>query len=65
MCMGIPVLPIDRKAMTPRDAADFLNGLAALVEAYPTTKVLLSVQIEIPTTSDATKSPGKDATKRR
>lgn len=63
--MGVPVLPIDRKAMTPRDAADFLNGLAALVEAYPTTKVLLSVQVEIPTASDAPKSPAKGAAKRR
>lgn len=61
--MGVPVLPIDHKALTPHDAADLLNGLAALVEAYPTTKVLLSVQVEIPTTSDATKSPGKGATK--
>ena len=50
--------------MTPRDAADFLNGLAALVEAYPTTKVLLSVQVEIPT-SDAPKSTSKGTAKRR
>lgn len=63
--MGIPMLPIDRKALTPHDAADLLNGLAALVEAYPAAKVLLTVQVDIPTTNETAKATIKSASKRR
>lgn len=58
--MGNPLLPMDRKALTPRDAADVLNGLAALVEAYPTSKVLLSVNVEIVTTTESSKDSSGD-----
>ncbi len=62
-----PFLPITEKPMTRRDAADLLTGLASLIENYPSDKVLLTVNVEIPTVSDGStrrgaSSPSTDVT---
>lgn len=46
------LLPIDHKAMTRREAADLLTGLAAFIESYPTEHVFLSVDVAGATASE-------------
>ena len=43
---AFPLLPLDHKGLTRAEAADFLRGLADLIEAYPTVGVVLSVSVE-------------------
>ena len=58
--MGNPLLPIERKGMTRREAADLLNGLASLIESYPTDGIVLSVNVEVATTGETPKkSPNR------
>jgi hypothetical protein len=41
-----PLLPFKEKALTPRDAADLLRGLAELVEVYPVESVVISLDLQ-------------------
>lgn len=63
--MGLPLLPIARKGLTRREAADLLNGLAALLENYPADAVVLTLEIEVVTTADRQKSKGDPAPTRK
>lgn len=47
------LLPIDHKPMTRQEAADLLNGLAALIESYPTEHVFVSVNLEAALASES------------
>lgn len=51
-----PYFPLTDKPMTRREADDLLNCLAALVESYPSDKVLLTVNVEVPTTAENSRS---------
>jgi len=59
--MSHPLLPIDRKGMTPREAADLLTGVAALIEAYPVKGVVVTLNVEVAETG----SPGTKTRKSR
>lgn len=59
-----PLLPITQKGLTRRQAADLLNGLAALVESYPADGIVLTVNMEVAATGAATKSPKKAASRK-
>ncbi len=55
-----PLLPITEKGMTRREAADLFRGLAELVESYPATGLVVSVDLGIAATGDTTpKSTGR------
>ena len=58
------LLPIDHKAMTRREAADLLNGLAALIESYPTEHVFVSVNVEGAAASEGTGKKGSSSRSR-
>ena len=58
--MGNPLLPIERKGLTRRAAADLLNGLASLIESYPVDGIVLSVNVEVVGTGETPKkSPSR------
>lgn len=59
-----PLLPITQKALTRRQAADLLNGLAALVESYPADGIVLTVNMEVTATGTGSKAPKKAATRK-
>jgi hypothetical protein len=52
--MSRPLLPIDHKGLTRREAADMLRGLADFVETYPTEGVVLTVDLEVAATGSIT-----------
>ncbi len=45
--MSRPLLPLQEKPLTPREAADCLRGLAEMVETYPAASLLLSLDITV------------------
>lgn len=53
--MSRPLLPIEQKGMTRREAADLLTGLASLVESYPVDGIVLSVNVEMAATGEKPK----------
>lgn len=68
MDVSRPFFPITDKPMTRRDAADLLTGLASLVESYPSDKVLLTVNVEVSTASEASakaSTPKKSSGRRK
>lgn len=52
--------------MTRRDAADLLTGIASLVENYPSDKVLLTINVEVPTVGEESRrrAPADASSKR-
>ena len=62
--MPHPLLPIDQKGMTCRDAASLFNGLAALMDSYPADGVVVTLNIEVADTGKAgtTAKPRKPRT---
>jgi hypothetical protein len=45
--MSRPLLPLHEKPLTPREAADCLRGLAEMLETYPATGVLLTLDVTV------------------
>ena len=61
---AFPLLPLDHKGLTRAEAADFLRGLADLIEAYPTAGVVLSVSVEAAATGTLSPKSRKKPTPR-
>lgn len=62
--MAHPLLPIDHKGMTPREAADLLTGIAALIEAYPAKGVVVTLNIDVADTGNPGTKPRKSRAKK-
>jgi hypothetical protein len=52
---SFPLLPLDHKGLTRREAADFFRGLAEFLETYPTDGVVVTVHVESAITSQSAK----------
>ena len=66
--MSRPLPPLHQTPLTPREAADCLRGIAELVETYPATGVLLTLDVAVAQTEDSssrkrrpTQSAGKSS----
>ena len=57
--MDHPLLPIERKALTRREAADLLNGLASFIDSYPVDGIVLSIHVDVARTEEPRKSSPK------
>ncbi|WP_020375021.1 hypothetical protein [Sulfobacillus thermosulfidooxidans] len=58
-----PLLPLNQKGLTRREAADCLRGLAELIETYPAEGVVLTVNVEAAITGQS--APQSRSTKSR
>lgn len=64
--MSRPLLPLAETPLTPREAADCLRGIAEMLESYPTTGVLLTLDVTVAQVEDRpprTRRAGKPAVK--
>jgi len=54
--MSVPLFPIIQQELSRREAADLLTGVAALLENYPSPRVVLTLEVTVAPASDSRKS---------